>query len=287
MGYMHINNLYKDQRVLMFKEVYVLEKVHGTSAHVSYIDGRLNFHSGGASHASFLELFDQEALLAKFQGLGAQRVVVYGEAYGGKMQKMSGIYGAELRFIAFDICINDSWLDVPRAAQLAADLGFEFVPWEQTEATVEKLNAIRDRPSEVAARRGCGNDKEREGIVIKPLMELRTNNDERLMAKHKGDKFEERMNPPRVTPDKAVVLSEAKAVADEWVTEMRLGHVLDKLETEDKRLEIQDTPAVMNAMLEDVYREAKGEIVESKDVERAIKQAAAALFKARLKAVLK
>lgn len=30
MGYLHISNLYRDQRVLMFKEVFVLEKVHGT-----------------------------------------------------------------------------------------------------------------------------------------------------------------------------------------------------------------------------------------------------------------
>ena len=30
MGYMHIDNLYKDQRILQFKECYALEKIHGT-----------------------------------------------------------------------------------------------------------------------------------------------------------------------------------------------------------------------------------------------------------------
>lgn len=34
MGYMHIDNLYKDARVLSFKHVYALEKIHGTSAHI-------------------------------------------------------------------------------------------------------------------------------------------------------------------------------------------------------------------------------------------------------------
>lgn len=29
MGYMHINNLYKNQEILMFKECFALEKVHG------------------------------------------------------------------------------------------------------------------------------------------------------------------------------------------------------------------------------------------------------------------
>ena len=36
MGYMRIDNLYKNQAVLSFKEVYALEKVHGTSAHIHY-----------------------------------------------------------------------------------------------------------------------------------------------------------------------------------------------------------------------------------------------------------
>ena len=29
MGYIHIGNLYKDQEILLFKECYALEKIHG------------------------------------------------------------------------------------------------------------------------------------------------------------------------------------------------------------------------------------------------------------------
>ena len=36
MAYHHIDNLYRNQDVLLFKEVYALEKIHGTSAHVSF-----------------------------------------------------------------------------------------------------------------------------------------------------------------------------------------------------------------------------------------------------------
>ena len=36
MGYLHIDNLYKNQDILMFKECYAMEKIHGTSAHVSF-----------------------------------------------------------------------------------------------------------------------------------------------------------------------------------------------------------------------------------------------------------
>ena len=45
MGYMHIDNLYKNQDVLMFREAYALEKIHGTSAHVAYGPGGLTFFS--------------------------------------------------------------------------------------------------------------------------------------------------------------------------------------------------------------------------------------------------
>ena len=54
MGYMHIDNLYKDQRVLQFKECYCMEKIHGSSAHVSFdkIDGKniINYYAGGVPH---------------------------------------------------------------------------------------------------------------------------------------------------------------------------------------------------------------------------------------------
>ena len=34
MAYQHIDNLYKNQDILKFKECYALEKIHGTSASV-------------------------------------------------------------------------------------------------------------------------------------------------------------------------------------------------------------------------------------------------------------
>lgn len=287
MGYLHINNLYKDQRILAFKQVYAMEKVHGTSAHVSYNLGQLHFSPGGCNLDPFVALFNKEELEAKFKALGHEKVVVFGEAYGGKLFKMKETYGDKLQFIVFDIRIGDSWLDVPKMAQLAADLGFEVVPWELVSTDVEVLNSLRDRPSEVAVRRGCAADREREGVVLRPPFEVTLNNGERLIVKHKGAKFEERQNVPKVgTPEVQATLSGAQAVADEWVTEMRLAHVLDKLQPDGKVLEIKDTPAVMNAMLEDVYREAKGEIVESKEVAAAIKRAASKMFHTRLKSVL-
>lgn len=41
MAYMHIENLYANQTILESKECYAMEKIHGTSAHISGKDGNL------------------------------------------------------------------------------------------------------------------------------------------------------------------------------------------------------------------------------------------------------
>jgi len=276
-GYLHIQNLYREQTIFLFKECYALEKVHGTSAHISWDERKLSFFSGGEKHERFVALFDQEKLRKEFEErFGDFKVVVYGEAYGGKQQGMSHTYGPELRFIVFDVQIEEKWLSVPKMDKVATDLGLEVVPWVKVPTEAAILDAERDKPSEVAIRRGMGNDKVREGVVLRPIEEMRINNDERVIVKHKGERFSERATPQKtVSLEKLAVLEVAEAIAEEWVTPMRLSHVLDKLSISG----IQDTPRVIAAMIEDVFREAKGEIVESKEAKTAIGKRTAQLFK--------
>ncbi len=290
MGYLHINNLYKDQRILLFKECYALEKVHGTSAHIGWnanLDGNvpgISWFSGGESSDRFKGLFDHEQLRVGFLALGHTEVTVYGEAYGGKQQGMKATYGTELRFIAFDVQAGESWLSVLDAEQVCQGLGIEFVPYVKIMTDIAALDAERDRPSEVAVRRGCGANKKREGIVLRPLVEMTLNNKERVIAKHKQDEFKERATPQKVVdPEKLVMLSQADAIAQEWVTDMRLSHVLDKM----PGVSIEAMPKVIAAMVEDVQREAQGEIVESKEARAAIGKRTAQMFKARLQSALK
>jgi hypothetical protein len=70
MGYLHIENLYKNQDILFFKRCYALEKIHGTSAHISLNSGNLNFSSGGEKHDNFVKLFDADALKEKLSSYG-------------------------------------------------------------------------------------------------------------------------------------------------------------------------------------------------------------------------
>lgn len=287
MGYLSIDNLYKSQTILMFRECYALEKVHGTSAHVSYVadrNPRLTFFSGGENNERFVALFDP-LLVERFVALGRAVVTVYGEAYGGKQQGMRATYGDELRFIAFDVKIGDSWLAVPDAEQVVAALGLEFVPYNRVSTGLDALDHERDAPSVVAQRRGCG-ERSREGVVLRPLVEMTLNNGGRVIAKHKREAFSERATPQKIVdPAKLAVLAEAQAIAQEWVTPMRLTHVLDKLLRDTGvRVDISDTNHVIGAMVADVYREANGEVIESRDATAAIGKRTAALFKEWIKA---
>lgn len=291
MGYMgdHMRNLYRDEAkpILEFKRIYAMEKVHGTSANVKRAPhSPLTFSSGGASASTFRALFDTERLADALQRLGSELdIAIHGEAYGGKEQHMSATYGPQLCFIGFDVKINGLWLAVEPAQEIIVDkLGLEFVPWELVPTTMEALDAERDRDSVVAVRRGMGTGKLREGIVLRPPFEVTLNSGERLIAKHKRPEFQERQHQPKVDdPARAQVLAEANAIAQEWVTRERLTHVLDHARAAGAPFVAKrDIPKVIAAMRDDVYREAKGEIVESKEAETAIGKLTATLFLERL-----
>lgn len=282
MGYRHTKNLYKDDRILQFKKVYATEKIHGTSTTVEWKDGKLHFRSGGCKYEQFVNLFDQDFLTEKFTQLsGAENknISIYGEGYGGKMQGMSKVYGPDLKFIAFEVKKNGIWLSVPSAAEFSSKLGLEFVYYKLISTDIESINAERDAPSVQAKRNGMGDDHPREGVVLRPPFEVRTEDyKERLLVKHKSEAFSETRTKRKVGV-KPEVLTEAKTIAKEWVTEMRLAHVLDKL---PQATGMEHTRMVIEAMLEDVRREGEGEFVETKIVTKAISSETVSLWRKHL-----
>jgi hypothetical protein len=295
----------------MFRECYALEKIHGTSCNISYDPQtqELRFFSGGESHDKFLKLFNQEELKQKFISLQLpidRKIVVYGEGAGGKQQGMSHTYGPNLFFIVFDVKVGELWLDVPKAEKVVQDLGLEFVHYVRVPTELAVLDAWRDAPSVQAIRNGMSqlvpvdgivdpakpfipskelngiviNPKKREGVVLRPIIELRKNNGERLICKHKGDDFKETATPrPVVDPAKQKLLEDAQSVADDFVTPMRLQHVLDKLPGHC----MERMKDIIAAMVEDVNREGAGEFTPSPQVNKAIGSRTVALYKDYLK----
>jgi len=274
MGYMHIDNLYKNDTVLMFKELYALEKIHGTSAHVSYKAGVLHFSPGGCKLETFMGIFDQEILKQRFEMLGHETIICFGEQYGGKQQGMSGTYGKEARFVVFDVKIGDTWLCVPDAADVANKLGLEFVYYKQIRALIEEVDAERDSDSVQAIRNNVGPNKMREGVVLRPLQEFVNNRGERVIAKHKRDEFRETTTPRKVGDPIQTLVGEKASL--EWVTDARLAHVLDKITAPHDEKQIGN---VIKAMLDDIEREGGAEVSMDKGTRRIMSSAIVTLYK--------
>lgn len=278
MGYLHIDNLYKNQDILMFKECYALEKIHGTSAHLQFKNDKISYFSGGENYEKFRALFNEDILLTIFkmtmQVNAETSVIIYGEAYGGKQQGMRNTYGDKLKFIAFDVMIGDRWLNVPDAEKICLGLGLDFVSYNRISTNIEELNKERDCRSIQAFRNGILEPKKREGIVLRPITEVRLNNGKRIIAKHKCKDFRETKTQHIVGED-LKVLDDARKVAEEWVTLMRLLHVLDKM----GNVGIEDMKDIIINMIEDIKREGEKEIVWSKKIEKAIGSRTALLFK--------
>jgi hypothetical protein len=275
---MNIDNLYKNQKIMLFKQCYAMEKIHGTSAHIQKtVGGRINFFSGGSQHASFLSLFNQDELIPKLLQKSSAPFTIYGEAYGGKMQGMSKTYGSQLRFVAFEVKIGDSWLNVPKAQEFVVSLGLDFVFYKLINTNIEEIDAERDAPSEQAKRLGMGDNCLREGVVLRPLEEVVFNSGDRAIAKHKADAFKETNTPRKIVdPTTLEVLTKAKDIATEWVTRERLNHILTGNNIE---LKIENIGKVIPLMQDDITREAKGEVVLSDEAVKEISRATALLIK--------
>jgi len=276
MAYQHIDNLYKNQDILQFKECYALEKIHGTSAHITYNKGVVKFFAGGGNHESFMGLFDI-TLINKFEAMCLEDTcIVYGESYGGKHQGMSATYGKEPKFIVFEVKIGDCWLNVPKAEAVAKDLGLEFVHYKRIPCDIEAIDAERDTDSVQAVRNGIVDPKMREGIVLRPIEEYTKNNGTRIIAKHKRPEFSETKTPREVSPEALQKLEDARRIAEEWVTHQRLNHITSKIGME---ITVENIGKIIPLMAEDIKREAEGEIIVSADAMKQIGAATALLIK--------
>jgi len=296
MGYRKITNLQLEHPLFLFKEVYACEKIHGTSSHVTLTRTEKGWEAhvtaGGIKHNDFLFMLNlryqfstvvMEKLTALMAPKDVQKIILYGEGYGGKCQNMGDVYGP-LNFIIFEVVKDGRWCEVEEAAYLAGQIGMPFVFYERGPATLEWLDTQRNRPSEQAKRNGMGDNKEGEGIVVRAPMELYDINDGRLIAKYKREKFRETSTARVLTQEDVDILEDAKAIAEEWVVEERLNHVLSALVAKGhSNLTITDTGLVVKAMVEDVSIEAAGKITWSEKAGKAIGKKTAELFKKRLK----
>ncbi len=275
MGYLKIQNLERNQTILEHRACWALEKVHGTSAHIKYNaehEAIHYFHGGVSKAESFRALFDHEELLRRFGILVGEldvssSITLYGEAYGGKMQGMSSLYGPNLGFIGFDVRIDDHyWLDVPNAFNVATQLGQHFVPFSEVGTGIESLEAVRDAPSRIWPDR-LDKAAKGEGVVLRPLTECVDYRGNRVISKYKADWAKERKSTKVINPGQKEMQLKSRAFAEEFVVHERLLHILDAMSLHPKfhTLKMDRLGDVIAAMQDDVLLE---EGVELKEGER-------------------
>lgn len=292
LGYRKITNLYRNKDILLFKECFAMEKIHGTSAHIAYnkAEDKITYFSGGAKHENFVKIFDNEQLLEIFRRNAeeypdTERIVIYGEAYGGKMQAMKNVYGPELKFIAFEVLFNkNEWRSVLQAERFLEKQGFpiEFVHYVRIPTTEEAINEQMMADSVQAVRNGMGEGHMREGVVLRPLIEMVHPNGGRIMCKHKRPEFAEREHTPKFTdPEELKQMEDAKAIAEEWVVPGRIMNARSHFPEEEWKLKYMSK--IIKYLINDVVVEAGEEIVDNKMVRKAISKKAAKLLLQELK----
>lgn len=164
------------------------EKVDGTNIRV-WLDP-VGWHYGGRTDEAQMPGFLLDQLRATFEGLTYGQLdwlpggtTLYGEGYGARIQKGGGNYRQEPGFVLFDIRVGDFWLERPNVEDIAAKLGLDVVP-------VIGVGTLHDMVER--ARQGIVSkwgDFQAEGIVARPMTELRNRAGARVITKIKTRDF--------------------------------------------------------------------------------------------------
>jgi len=110
-------------------------------------------------------------------------VCLYGEGYGGKIQKAGATYGGEQRFILFDVKVGDWWLQREDVMDVASKFDITVVPVCGAGTLNEMLIKVR------TGLTSSWGDFTAEGIVARPATEIMARNGQRIITKLKHKDF--------------------------------------------------------------------------------------------------
>ena len=117
------------------RDWHVSEKIDGTNIrvkcenHVVKFDGRTD---EAQIPAHLYEALSKMFTLAEFERIfsetAPQKVILYGEGYGARIQKGGGLYRDDAGFILFDVWVDGWWLKHDAVEDIAAKFGIPIVP---------------------------------------------------------------------------------------------------------------------------------------------------------------
>lgn len=175
---------------LQHNEWVFTEKVDGTNIRVMWNGLRVAF--GGRTDKAQLpiplleelqRLFADEAKMAEQFDDGTWPVILYGEGYGSSIQKGGGNYDDAQKFVLFDVRIGDWWLKRKDVQDVGDNLGLFTVPVIGTGTIQDMVNQCKE------GFRSRWGDFIAEGIVARPMVELRTRAGHRIITKCKYKDF--------------------------------------------------------------------------------------------------
>jgi hypothetical protein len=174
------------------------EKIDGTNVRVMWDDARITFNgkTDGAQMpgglVQFLQgMFGTPQMLERFEEtFGATPVTIYGEGFGGSIQKGGSTYSPTSVFAAFDVLIGGFWLRHDDFTQLCESLGIPRVPVIRHSVSSSEIWTLDEAVDYVQhGFTSAYGPFPAEGVIAKPTTELRTRMGERVVVKIKTADF--------------------------------------------------------------------------------------------------
>ena len=165
------------------------EKVDGTNIRVMVApNGNIKF--GGKTDAASIPALLLERLAERFlrqhdllNDMFPEGGCLYGEGYGARIQKGGGNYRPDQDFVLFDVKVKDRWLQREALDDIGAKLSLDIVP-DIGRGSLADMAELAE--AGFASQWGAFPA---EGIVARPVCELRSRVGHRIITKIKTKDF--------------------------------------------------------------------------------------------------
>lgn len=169
------------------------EKIDGTNIGIVWDGHKVSFQ--GRTEKAEIPLFLFSKLEELFCGdvneeifeqvFGEDKVILFGEGYGNKIQKVGNKYRDDVSFILFDVYFpeKDLWLERKNIEDVAKSFGIDAVPIIITDTLYEAIDFVKTRPASTIGTAPM------EGLVCKPMIDLRDRRGNRIIVKIKVKDF--------------------------------------------------------------------------------------------------
>lgn len=212
----------------------VTEKIHGANFSF-WCDGA---EVKVASRSQFVDgtFYNCQAVINRYsqgildwcQGFGVETFVVYGELFGGNVQKE--VQYGEKDFAAFDVVIDGVVQDKQTAWRVVKECGLKFAPVLFTGSFKDCLEMNNTFQSTLTPEDYEGENIS-EGLVIEPIEPAWFANGSRVYFKNKTESFSEKNRQPKekqvfeLSEEESDLLNELL----KYSTEQRVSNVISKI----------------------------------------------------------